>query len=1228
MRRVELRLMAQATASWAVLGLALAAGSGQAMAQAAPGTGAGSPVVTGSATQDVDPVPDTVADAADDASATGNEIVVSGARESQQSANARKRNARTATDSLVADDIGSFPDRNVNEAISRIPGVALGRNEFGEGESIAIRGNGPDLTRVELDGIGVQSTTNLAIGGASRGADLRELPAELVKSIDVVKGSTADMTEGSIGGTVQIKTRTGLDFDDFYLTARAGVTQNSLGKDWTPDFNAVVADKFFDDRLGVIVSGTYSKIQNNGHNFENVTSGRSGYARYYDFDQSPEKTFEYNLDTLGTDAADVPFGNSTFTPRTLLETMIGAETKAECLTALPYLATTASNAAKNQRVLEQRSCLNQWNDETPSLIRQFVNTQTDERYSIDGRVDFEIVPDWTVFAKGTIANRKVDDQVRSRNLTTLFGENVPGTFVIDTTTNPRRRSVSPFSPEGYFLFDPEYAIRSVSNNPVTGDVLNVRPESIVVDDLHNVTAMTLTNNSVGIDQIDNTIDSKTNYVQAGTNYYGETWEVEAFVGMTNASSSRFNKRFGRSYQYGDAALSLQENGLWNIELPDSYDDTDPNNFVQLRPVPCVSAAAAPPDCIAQNAVAAGEFNPATPAYTQAQLPLVTPSFGVQYSPSAGESSEKIAKLDVAYKVNDEVPFFTRFKAGAMYRRNDIQSWGQGGLTVSSAVGTFGQPGYVPAVVVPRAWVRGSVRACEPTATSTVGCDYGFVQSTNPALREGVDTLTPDQLRQLFVDTLEESDSDYFGDWPDRGSLPGNWQGIQVAELFNQLGANQFMNFDCLKQCVGSDGQIYDQPTTKTQETIKNVYAMFDFEVDQLPLGLVVNGNVGIRGVMRDVKGTGFLTLQSITVTPSYNPLFPDAVGGTITRTFAQNTTLNGKSNDWLPSFNVNFWGFDETVVLRLYGAKTLALPSPNLLVASGTCTIDQRDVLDGDSDFGCSGRVGNPNLSPFKAWSYNASVEWYVNADTLLSATFGRLDVTTGRPVNDQQIDRPFAGNNQIDPGTGLPLSDFEFAFPTYADGPGYSRDVLEFQAKTAFTFLPSFLRYTGADANISILSTAVTSGQQDPLSGDIMRVPGESKYTTNVSLWYDDSKLQARVTYQQRTELFDCISPCGSNGVAFNYPGEQWTNARLAGPGYNPGRPHFINGTTFIDAKIAYNFNDAFQVYVEGRNMTREAQISGAGDYGRFADGTERVNRISYGGRRFMAGVRFRFGS
>ncbi|NIJ19019.1 TonB-dependent receptor [Sphingomonas naasensis] len=1237
------RVRIGATASWTVLGLLLACG-GEATAQTAPD-------------------PNAQAVPADDDLAPGvsqnyDEVVVVGSRASQQSANARKKNARTATDSIVADDIGSFPDRNVNEAISRIPGVALSRNEFGEGDGVAVRGNGADLTRVELDGIGVQSTNGLAIAsGQGRSADLRELPAELIKSVDVVKGSTADMTEGSLGGTVQIKTRSGLDFKKPYFSLRAGVGQNSLGRNWTPDFNGVAASKFLDDRLGVIVSGTYSKIQNNGHGFETTTSNNRGYSRLFDFDQSPEKTFSFNPATVGTDAADVAFANSrapdgtTLTPRELVTLAAGATSKAQCLQIFPDNptgngGTVAGQTLANQRaqrILEQQTCLNQWNDYTPSLIRNFMNEQNDTRYSIDARLDYRLTDNLTIFAKGTIANRKVHDQNRSRNPVSLFNQNLNGTFVNSTSGYPLTRSVSPNAPAGYYLYDPAYGLNAASTgsgsslvtNPVLGNVLNVVPGSIKVDGAHNVTEMTLTNNSVGIDQIENTIDTKTKYAQAGAEYRGDRLEIDLWGGYTKATTSRADMRTARSYAYGDATLTLQPNGLWDIALPSTYDETNPSNFVQLNPPACVAGGTNPATCIGQQSAAASATNPGgTTQYLVSQMPLVTPNFQIQYTPSLGESTEKTAKFDLAYKTEELVPFISRIKVGAMYRNQQISKWGNGGYTASSAIGTFGQAGYVPAVIVPTAIVRGSYRACQPTTGSSaaggLSCNYGFVPSTNPsAVRSGVDTLTPDQLRDLFARTLESPTSEYFGDLPNRGSLPPAWQGIRTDELFAELGAAQFMNFDCLKQCMGSDGQMYDQPVTRANETIKNVYGMFDFE-QRLPFGLVFNGNAGIRGVFTSTQSSGLQTIEAIRVTSSYNPANPDAAGGFSTQSFARPVTFKRSTTDWLPSVNLNLWGFDDQVVFRLYGAKTVARPSIDNLIPGGTCTVDERDVLDTatEDSFGCRDRVGNPGLKPFTAWSYNASLEWYPNKDTIFSVAYGKLDVKIGKPIAVTVLEKPFEGSTEIDPITGAPLADIAFLVPTWANGPGYKRNIWEFSVKTAYTFLPWFLKYTGVDANLSVLSSAATSGQQDPLTGDVMAPPDESKYYANASLWYDDGKLNMRVSYQYRTSRFSCITPCGGNTTDINYPGEQWTNVRLVAPGYNPGVPRFNDSSTFIDAKISYNVTRNAQIYLEGRNMTREAQTISTGSYVPFGDGTPRVMRLLYGGRRIMGGVRVQFGN
>ncbi|UIJ45030.1 TonB-dependent receptor [Sphingomonas cannabina] len=1196
-----------ASASWAVLGLLLTCG-GEAVAQTVPG-------------QSGDAV------APDVSEASPADILVVGSRASQQSANDRKKRAKTATDSIVADDIGSFPDRNVAEAVSRIPGVALGRNEFGEGADVAIRGNGPDLTRVELDGVGMTSTTGLAISNDSaRSADLRELPADLVKSIDVVKGSTADMTEGSLGGGIQIKTRTGLDFAKPYFSLRAGGNMNSLGKKWLPDFNGVASRKFLNDRLGVIVSGSYSKIQNNGHGYENTTSSNNNYARDFDFDNSPEKTFEYNINTLGTDDADKVFANSTETPRSLLTKSIAAKTKADCFTALPYSTGNANQRA--QRILEQQTCLNQWNDATPSLIRHFMNEQTDERYTIDGRFDYQLLDNLTVFVKGTYTGRNVHDQNRSRTPVSLFNANVAGTFVDTTTGTPRVRSVSPTAPAGYYLYP---GLVNQGNNPTIGNVLNVIPDSIVVDENHNVTKMTLTNNSVGIDQIENRIKTRTKFAQTGFAYNGDRLDIEGFAGLTIAESSRGDMRTSRNSLYGDATLVLQDNGLWDIQLPDGYDDTDVNNFVQLRPAPCISGGTNPATCIAQAAVTASVNGPATPAYTSNQLPLTTPGFSVSYSPALAETSERLAKLDATYKTDGLIPFITRIKIGGQYRKSVIDAWrgnGNDGFTVKDAVGDYlladgtRNPNYQPPIVVPTALVRGTLRACQPSATSTVSCNYGFVPSTSLGrVRYGVDTLTPDELRALFARTIDKAGSAYFGDLPNRGNLPPAWDGIRTDELFSALGASQFMNFDCLKTCMGSDGQMYDQPKSHTEETVKNIYAMAEFE-QQLPAGLLFNGNVGIRGVFTNVKGSGLQTLQSITVP---NPSDPTTI---VTQTFRQNITLNASTTDWLPSVNLNLWGFNESVVLRLYGGKTVARPNISRLMPAGTCVIDERLALDGGDDdiYGCSGRVGNPGLKPFTAWNYNASLEWYPNKDTLLSVTYGKLDVQIGNPIAVTEQYKPFAGSDAVDPVTGKPLADLTFDVPTWENGPGYKRSIWEFQAKTAFTFLPWFLKYTGADVNYSRLASNATTGMADPLSGDIMPQRDESKDYFNASLWYDDGKLNLRVAYQKRSEVFRCITPCSSSGSAVNanYPGDQWTNIRLP---YNPGIPRFSDATTFIDAKVSYNIDRNFQVYLEGRNVTREAQTISSGGYYDFADGTPKVFRMNYGGRRIMAGARIQFG-
>ncbi|MDP8914779.1 MAG: TonB-dependent receptor, partial [Pseudomonadota bacterium] len=182
------------------------------------------------------------------------EIVVTGTRASLQSAIARKKNAGTVVDSIVAEDISQFPDKNIGEALQRITGVQLTR-DFGEGTQVSIRGVEPDLNRVEINGATVLGQG----GGGQRGADFRELASELVKSIDVFKGYTADLTEGGVGGTVSIQTRRPLELRRPLLAVTASGQYLDTRKTFQPRGNITGATKFFNNRLGVLVNVTYDR---------------------------------------------------------------------------------------------------------------------------------------------------------------------------------------------------------------------------------------------------------------------------------------------------------------------------------------------------------------------------------------------------------------------------------------------------------------------------------------------------------------------------------------------------------------------------------------------------------------------------------------------------------------------------------------------------------------------------------------------------------------------------------------------------------------------------------------------------------------------------------------------------------------------------------------------------------------------------------------------------------
>ena len=137
-----------------------------------------------------------------------------------------------------ADAIGQLPDDNAAEALQRVPGVSIERDQ-GEGRFVTIRGLGPDLNSVNINGVNIPSSEP-----GSRAVALDVLPSELIQSLSVVKTLTPDMDANSLGGTVNVKSLSGFDHDGFFYTVSGEAGYNPLVSKTSPKVSGAISNIF------------------------------------------------------------------------------------------------------------------------------------------------------------------------------------------------------------------------------------------------------------------------------------------------------------------------------------------------------------------------------------------------------------------------------------------------------------------------------------------------------------------------------------------------------------------------------------------------------------------------------------------------------------------------------------------------------------------------------------------------------------------------------------------------------------------------------------------------------------------------------------------------------------------------------------------------------------------------------------------------------------------------
>ncbi|MCX2860862.1 TonB-dependent receptor [Paucibacter sp. PLA-PC-4] len=396
--------------------------------------------------------------------------------------------------------------------------------------------------------------------------------------------------------------------------------------------------------------------------------------------------------------------------------------------------------------------------------------------------------------------------------------------------------------------------------------------------------------------------------------------------------------------------------------------------------------------------------------------------------------------------------------------------------------------------------------------------------------------------------------------------PTSW----VIPDLNAIAAAYDIYCNCIKSGpAGGPGDFTLSSTTNGNARGNNrsvvekdtgAFFMADFATQLF--GLKVKGNAGARYVKTEQAATGYLA----------------TAGGT-------EVTVNNNYDDWLPSMNLAA-NLSRDVVLRLAAAKVMARPQLGNLNPGGS--ISTTGTLSVTS--------GNPLLKPFRAKTFDASLEWYVSKDAFVGVGLFHKKIDTY--IQSLRTNVPFKE-------TGLPLNllppnftgDEVFQVTTPINTPGGKLNGIELNYQQPFTFLPGFGRNFGTLLNYTYVKSKiqyqVSPTAATTITDDLLNLSPKS---WNATLYYDDGKFSARVSAAQRSGFLTRV------------------------PGQNNNDVEGKNSSLNVDASISYKVNDQLEVTLEGVNLNNRANDQ----FISRARNSVVVNHVT--GREFLFGARYKF--
>ncbi|SMF07050.1 TonB-dependent receptor [Alteromonadaceae bacterium Bs31] len=888
------------------------------------------------------------------------EVFVTGIRASQRGAIDLRREAGTMVDAIIAEDVSQFPDKNIAEALQRIPGVQMTR-DFGEGRGVNIRGVEQGLVRTEVDGV-------TALGSdSSRTVDFSLLASELVKVLKVVKGSEARITEGGIGGTIQIEMRRANDFDDHFFSAALESEYNDLSETSSPKANVTGVYKITDS-LGVMANVTYSNKTTMIHALRNTY-----WDRWADYDNSPEKS------VVDPNYAD-------------------ANSAEDCVAA--YGVNGSNNAE------DLRECERQWWDFTPKTPRYGIWSREDSRISSNFALGWE-----------------VNDYL--------------STFV-DYTYNEKDREA----------LDLNLHLES-------GSALRMDPNSVVVDNEHNVRAFTtadaeLMNRTLNFDWV-----QRSELAKIGFDFSREAWDISG-IAAHSSSYQDIDSRDTRITQKGVAGVrvTLDERGAPEFDLGSGYRYQNPKS-----PNPGDFQLISVNDPASYNGRAR-----------------------YKYAPVNQEQEESSVKFDVSYNFDDF--FVTRLHTGARWARQYMEDLNSE-VNIIRDVGT--EYALLDANGDPVLDNDGRPVFEEWTVEDQYEVVNGATFQT-PELFNGFDlgvkTVGTWQAADtgILIDRLTAID----GTTVDRNQLPPRPGALEVEEtvasVYLQADFEHYFNSDT--RLSGNLGVRYAETETSSVGDVKITAKVDQFETDD-------DGNLILDDDGRPIVATDeFGSPLSAVDVPVYDG----------------RDESQGKYSDVLPSINLNLDILDSYNIYA-HWSEVMARPTIEELNIDANCTIwaTERSQQEMRANT-CT--AGNPDLEPYRANQYELAFSWYPNDDSLVSVAYFVKELTSylgpEQTFDDKEL---FAGGEN---------AGIVYDVKQKTNITGVTTSGVEFQARTVFDFLPAPFNNMGGEFNYTVMDASDVP-HKSGLDGSDLPWLEQSKNSFNIGAFYEDENLAIRLAYSYR---------------------------------------------------------------------------------------------------------------